>query len=53
MSTALLARRPDPGTPVTLEMTDRPVDRSSSARPLPNADRIVPDLRLIGFMVRQ
>jgi hypothetical protein len=37
---------------VTIELTDAPVDRSITTRPIPRPDEVVPSLDLVGYMVR-
>jgi hypothetical protein len=49
MNVVLLRRRVPADAAMTLELIDRPVDRSACKRPLP--DDLETDLRLIGFLV--
>jgi glycosyltransferase involved in cell wall biosynthesis/lysophospholipase L1-like esterase len=52
LGTVLLDGGFAPGSHVTVEMTDREVDRSVCERPLANPDGICKRLKVIGFMVR-
>lgn len=51
LSTVVLAKRIPAGADVLIELTDRPVDRTATIKPIEDPAAIEPTLRLVGYMV--